>query len=156
MHITSICQRSKKLLGIMYRRFYHSVDAVFLRLYFLVRPILEYASPVWDPYTQKNIHRLESVQKLVLKICSHCWDIDYHILLDMFTLPTLVSRREYLRTFKIITGCFYFPPNILFPVANPQQTRTNKNKNLYTVPFSRTLSFKSSFVLRTLCVCGII
>ena len=96
MHITSICQRSKKLLGIMYRRFYHSVDAVFLsRLYLsLVRPILEYASPVWDPYTQKNIHQLESVQKLALKICSHCWDIDYHILLDMFTLPTLASRRE--------------------------------------------------------------
>ena len=147
----AICQRSKKLLGIMYRRFYHSVDAVFLsRLYLsLVRPILEYASPVWDPYTQKNIHQLESVQKLALKICSHCWDIGY-ILLDMFTLPTLASRREYLRIltlFKIITGCFYFPPNILFPVANPQQSRTNKNKNLYTVPFSHTLSCQG------LCVC---
>ena len=57
MHITSICQRSKKLLGIMYRRFYDSVDAVFLsRLYLsLVRPILECAR---DPYTQRNIHQL--------------------------------------------------------------------------------------------------
>ena len=91
---------------------------------------------LYTQYYRTVIHQLESVQKLALKICSHCWDIDYHILLDMFTLPTLASRREYLRIltlFKIITGCFYFPPNILFPgpVANPQQTLTNKNKNLY-------------------------
>ena len=27
----------------------------------LVRPIVEYASTVWDPYTQKDIHTLEMV-----------------------------------------------------------------------------------------------
>ena len=74
MHVTSICQRSKKLLGIMYnRRFNHSVDAIFLsRLYLsLVRPILEYASPVWDPYTQKDIHQLELVQKDMLSLLGY-------------------------------------------------------------------------------------
>ena len=29
----------------------------------LVRPILEYASTVWDPYTQANIYKLEMVQR---------------------------------------------------------------------------------------------
>ena len=29
----------------------------------LVRPILEYALTVWDPYTQTNINRLEAVQR---------------------------------------------------------------------------------------------
>jgi hypothetical protein len=28
----------------------------------LVRPTLEYASSVWDPYQQNDIHRLEMVQ----------------------------------------------------------------------------------------------
>ena len=52
-HITTICHKSKKLLGLMYRRFYTTVDPIFLcRLYLsLVRPILEYACQVWDPYT---------------------------------------------------------------------------------------------------------
>ena len=27
-----------------------------------VRPILEYVSTVWEPYTISNVHRLESVQ----------------------------------------------------------------------------------------------
>ena len=29
----------------------------------LVRPILEYSSPVWSPYTKPNIHRIEMVQR---------------------------------------------------------------------------------------------
>jgi len=29
----------------------------------LVRPILEYASTVWDPYTQTNVNQLEAVQR---------------------------------------------------------------------------------------------
>ena len=85
-HITTICHKSKKLLGLMYRRFYTTVDPMFLcRLYLsLVRPILEYACQVWDPYTQRNIKELESVQTFALKVSSHCWNIDYEMLLNFF------------------------------------------------------------------------
>ena len=31
----------------------------------LVRPTLEFASPVWDPYKVKNINKLEAVQRRV-------------------------------------------------------------------------------------------
>ena len=31
----------------------------------LVRPTLEFASPVWDLYTVKNINKLEAVQRRV-------------------------------------------------------------------------------------------
>ena len=90
-HITTICHKSKKLLGLMYRRFYTSVDPIFLyRLYLsLVRPILEYACQGWGPYTQRNIKELELVQKFSLKVSSHCWNIDYEMLLNIFQLPSL-------------------------------------------------------------------
>ena len=91
--------KKQKLLGLMYRRFYTTVDPIFLcRLYIsLVRPILEYACQVWDPYTHKNTAKLESVQKFALKVCSHCWNIDYDMLLDIFQLPSLSAQWEYLR-----------------------------------------------------------
>ena len=34
----------------------------------LVRPTLEFASPVWDLYTVKNINKLEAVQRSGLTV----------------------------------------------------------------------------------------
>ena len=51
-HITSICAKAKQILGMLYRQFYQqSQPGTLLKLYIsLVRPHLEYASPVWNPY----------------------------------------------------------------------------------------------------------
>ena len=51
-HVSSICSKARKLLGMLYRRFYtHSnSDALFHLYQSLVRPHLEYASLVWSPY----------------------------------------------------------------------------------------------------------
>ena len=35
----------------------------------MVRPILEYASSVWDPHTTANIQKLESVQRRAARFC---------------------------------------------------------------------------------------
>ena len=60
-HIESTCSKAKKILGLLYRRFYGNTDgAALVQLYqFLVRPHMEYASEVWDPYIQKNRNKLE-------------------------------------------------------------------------------------------------
>ena len=39
----------------------------------LVRPTLEFASPVWDPYTVKNINKLEAGQRRVAR-----WEVNRH------------------------------------------------------------------------------
>ena len=81
----------------------------------LVRPILEYASIVWDPKTQNLIGKIESVQKMALRICSHQWDLDYYTLLDMFQLPLLASIRDYWRLLSLYKIIFQFPSSILAP-----------------------------------------
>ena len=66
--------------------------------------------------TQKLTKELESVEKFALKICSHRWDLSYFDLIENFNLPTLSSRREYLRIlalYKIVTVHIYFPPAVL-------------------------------------------
>ena len=54
-HIGSICFNAKKILGLIYRRFYTSSNQETLKqLYIsLVRPHLEYACHVWDPTLPK-------------------------------------------------------------------------------------------------------
>ena len=62
-HITSLCNKTRKLVGMIYRRFYlHSDTHTLLKLYLtIIRPHLEYASPMWDPYHKIDIEVMESV-----------------------------------------------------------------------------------------------
>ena len=59
------------MLGLM-RRTFGPKDLVAIKTAFnaLVRPILEYACPVWNPYLVKHIHSIESIQRrATLLIC---------------------------------------------------------------------------------------
>ena len=94
-HIKSICTKARKLLGLLYRRFYkHAEPPALFQLYLsLVRPHLEYASDVWDLHLLKDKTLIENVQKIGLRICAKQWDLDYNELLSNFAVPTLQSRR---------------------------------------------------------------
>ena len=72
-HINQICSNARKLLGLIYRHFASNIQSpsIVLHLYLsLVRPCLECASQVWDPYLLKDIKKIEDVQKFALRICS--------------------------------------------------------------------------------------
>ena len=62
-HIDNICAKARRMVGLLYRRFYRDVDSdSLLRLYLaFVRPHTEYASQVWNPHAQKNIKQLERI-----------------------------------------------------------------------------------------------
>ena len=55
-----VCQKARWQIGIIYRKFYgHSNCSTLLQLYLAyIRPHLEYAVPVWDPYQQELINLL--------------------------------------------------------------------------------------------------
>ena len=63
LHVVGVVNKANKVLGLI-KRTIGSVNKIFSALYkALVRPILEYASPVWCPYLVKNIVLLEKVQR---------------------------------------------------------------------------------------------
>jgi protein tyrosine phosphatase (PTP) superfamily phosphohydrolase (DUF442 family) len=62
-HINSITTKANKTLGFLRRNINISSTTVKEQAYkSLVRPSLEYACSVWDPYTKENITQLEQVQ----------------------------------------------------------------------------------------------
>ena len=67
LHVERISSKARRLLGTLYRRFYQwsSPDAL-LKLYLsLIRPHLEYAVQVWNPYlAKKDVHKPESYKNL--------------------------------------------------------------------------------------------
>ena len=80
-HIKQLCSKVRKLIGMLYRQFYTWADtSTLITIYFnltCIRPHLEYAAQLWDPYNKKDIELLESVQKFACKVCLKCWDMDY-------------------------------------------------------------------------------
>ena len=118
-HITSICTKARKLLGLLYRRFYkHAEPSALFQLYLsLVQPHLEYTSDVWDPHLQKDITPIDNVQKFGLRICAKQWDLEYDEFMSSFDVCTLQTRRlehKLCTMFITVHNLISFPP-ILVP-----------------------------------------
>ena len=63
-HINDTCPKANRTLGFLRRNLNIGSVAIRQQAYFtLVRPLVEYASTVWDPHTQRNIQKLEMVQR---------------------------------------------------------------------------------------------
>ena len=144
--------RPRKLLGLLYRKFYGFIDSNCMIELFktLIRPHLEYAAQVWSPYLAKDIASLEKIQKFALKICFNSWNTDYHHLLELAGLPTLESRRKYLKLatfYKIYHGHFYFPPGILTPHCGRSNHLSSYSINH---PFAKTNAYYYSFFPNTI------
>ena len=152
-HIDSVCSRAKRILGLLYRQYYHHADSEAIRqLYIsLVRPHLEYGCTVWDLHTHKNKEALEKVQKFACRMATKRWDAGYDELLDLLNLPSLVYRRTHLKLcqlYKIIHDLCYFPDDIFTYQTN--STCRNVNSMSLLHPFAHTNAYYYSFVPHTI------
>jgi hypothetical protein len=63
-HIDGITSSSNRLIGFLWRNMHRCPSTLKERAYTtMVRPKLEYSSPVWDPCRQKHVNKLEMVQR---------------------------------------------------------------------------------------------
>jgi len=150
--VTSLCTKARKLLGLLYHRFYkHAEPSALLQLYLLlVRPHLEYASDVWDPHLQKDVTLIENVQKFGLRICAKQWDLGYDELISNFDVCTLQTRRlehKFCTMFKIVHNLISFPP-ILVPRYSWGEPERAPHRRV-CCKFSLSLSL--SYICRTSC-----
>ena len=62
-HISNFCTKAYRILGFLRRTIFSCQQDVTKTTYKgMVRPVLEYGSSVWDPYTDKLQDELEKVQ----------------------------------------------------------------------------------------------
>ena len=67
-HINSITSKANKTNGFLRRNLKIPSIRIKEQAYFtLARPLVEYASTVWDPYTQTDINKVEAVQRRVAR-----------------------------------------------------------------------------------------
>ena len=93
-HIEVACSKAKRILGLLYRRFYGLTDRrTIIQLYLsIVRRHLEYTRSLWDPNTIDTT-ALENVQRFACKIAIKHWNFEYQQLLETCAVPSLAEYR---------------------------------------------------------------
>lgn len=99
---------ANKILGTIRRTITNKTKQNIVRLYkTLVRPHLEYCIQAWRPHLQKDINKLENVQRRALKMIQGFNSIPYEERLKKTRLITLERRRtraDLIEVFRIVNG----------------------------------------------------
>ena len=135
-HIYNILLSASRLLGIVRKLEYSvrrkSMNQIYIYISFL-RPILEYASVVWDNCTQYEKNRLEHVQiEAAIHVSGVMRSITLNTLYNDIGWLTLGDRRTYQKivlTFKIKNNMVPDYLSDLFPrsAENPQYNLRQQN-----------------------------
>ena len=99
VHISNIIKRANQRTGLIRRCFTDLTKDKVVTLYTsLIRPVLEYASPAWNPHMKKDIQALESAQRRCLRLAG-----------ESVLLPSLAYRRlitDLCEVYKYTHDCY--------------------------------------------------
>lgn len=101
-----------------------------------IRPLLEYASPVWNTGYLGDLRLLESVQRRWTKMIDGLGDVPYShrlAVLDLYSVKGRLLRADMLKCWKIFHGKCGLRPEDIFAVAPPIGTRGHRYKTTYSV-----------------------
>lgn len=152
-HIEKICRKASHKLWFLKRNLKYATPDTKLAAYkACVRPILEYASPVWDPFTATNIDKLETIQKRALRFIYSRYSPSSSItcMYELAGLDSLVRRRKINRLkffYELVQGKYKI--NIDHYVERASHCRTRSHHLQFSTEIPRTDSFKYSFFSRT-------
>ena len=153
-HINYIIKKANGVLAVTRKSFEYMDCEIFKYLYKgLVRPHLEYATPVWNPYLKSQIKSLEAVQIRATKMVPGLSDKPYPERLKLLDIPTLAYRRfrgDMIHVYKLMCEPAQgaFDPSIPPPFKLNPRTSRDHNKKLVYNRFNSNIR-KFNFTVRT-------
>ena len=120
-HIQRITHKAKQVNNFLYRNLRECPTHIKSGCYkIMVRPVIEYAASVWDPYTLSNINKLETIQRTAARFCFNNFSRFSSVtnMLTSLNLPSLQARRTQAKLnifYKIINGHLDVPTDDLTP-----------------------------------------
>ena len=124
---SEVVKKANTIVGLIGRSFEHKTKDVIITLYnSLVRPHLEYCVQAWCPYYQKDIDKLERIQRRVTKMIPCLRNKSYEDRLKELNLFSLTKRRlrgDLIQVFKIIKGVDNMNCNKYFNIDRTNYTR---------------------------------
>ena len=153
-HVSNVVNKANSTLGFLRRNLQINNPALKAIAYkALVRPLVEYASTVWDPHSQNLVHQIEMVQRRAARFCLRRYHNTSSVegMLRELQWTSLQQRREDSRLvmmYKIHNSLAHIAAqDYIVPVL--QQSTRSLHCESYLVPRSRTESHRQSFFPRT-------
>ena len=140
-HITSQVNKANRALGLIKHTFKYMDMRAFQLLYkSLIRPHLEYASPVWAAVTKRDQDLLERVQRRATRLVPQLSRLGYSERLEELGLPTLSYRRQradMIQLFKITNNMDIINLETVCPICKqkPLQEALAKTTRGHSVKF---------------------
>ena len=159
-HIDQTVKKANSMLGFLRRNLRVSSEATKTSAYYsMVRPLLEYCSTVWSPYTKEYIQKIEMVQRRAARYVTNRYHNTSSVtsMLDHLEWETLESRRtknQLIMFFKIVHGLVDIPADkyltpasdFIWPILRPLYGSHSQSKNgLYFPNFMYFSSFFPNF-----------
>jgi len=121
---------TNRMLGLLKRTVKYRNPEMMVRLYkSLVRPHLEYSSPLWSPNYRKDKLLLERVQHRFTLLFDYLKSLEYNERLTKLKLWSLEERRnraDLIELFKMVRGISTIPLQSFFKLADGSSTRGNR------------------------------
>jgi hypothetical protein len=153
-HCIRAAKTASTVLGQIGRSFKYRDKNIFPKLYTrYVRPHLEFSSPAWNPWHQKDIDTLERVQMRAVNMVNGLGGLPYEAKLEALGLQSLSERRtdaDLLLMYKVHSGKCTVNPALWYQVASRPGQQTRASSDLLNVrkPFARTDIRKNFYTVR--------
>jgi hypothetical protein len=151
-HINNIVSKALSRVGCLFKGFCCR-SPLFLKTAFVtyVRPLLEYASNVWNPYLLKHINVIENVQRRFTKRIPSLSHLSYPERLAALDLESLELRRlkaDLVLYYKILHNLVNIPRSHLPPTPREPNTHTRSEVPHLSLPVSSTNELDNNFFSR--------
>ncbi len=133
-HVSHTTNKANSTLGFLRRNLTHCPKELKSLAYIsLVRSVLEYGAPIWDPYQVGDIQKLEMIQRRAVRFIFNDYSYDSSPTQMLIELgwPELVERRRELRLallYKIVHGEVAVPTESILVKADSRTLAQHEYK----------------------------
>ena len=154
-HIENITTKASKSFGFLKRNLQVSAPSIKEPAYkALVRPHLEYCPCIWDPFTSKEIDKIEMVQRRSARYVLNRYHNTSSVneMLRELKWPSLQDRRQHARLTMLykVTNNLVETPRLAAKFIPVQRRSRHQNEKAYQIPETPKNYIKESFIPRTI------
>ena len=148
-HIGAVTKKANNINALLSRNISSCPSNIKAKCYTtLVRPILEYASVIWDPVTQKGTKEVEMVQRRAARFVAGDYRTTSSVsrIIERLQWPSLEVRRKRAKVtmlYRVVHQLAEVTVEPLVPTATASTTRGHQFR--FQIPHSRLQSHQQSF-----------